>query len=133
MLSNGFDRACNRGGLLPDRDVDADYIRRPLIDDGIDSDGGFAGGSITNNELTLSPSDREQCVDAENARLHRFRDQAPLHNGRSRAFDSLVSGSIHSASIIQGAAHGIHDAAQQSWSDWNPNDVPRPSVLGRLL
>jgi hypothetical protein len=55
------------GSLLSDGDVDAVeglvlvtlLVAGLLVKDGVDSDGGFAGLSVTNNEFTLSTSNRD--------------------------------------------------------------------------
>lgn len=59
------------GSLLSDGDVDAvqllllvfTLVEALLVDDGVDGQGGFAGLTVTNDQLTLTTTDGHQRVD----------------------------------------------------------------------
>jgi hypothetical protein len=42
------------GGLLADGDVDADEVATPLVEDGVDGDGGLAGGTVADTPLRVT-------------------------------------------------------------------------------
>lgn len=59
------------GPLLSDSDVNAEQllllvsciVESLLVDDGVDSDGGFAGLPVTDDQLTLATTDGHQGID----------------------------------------------------------------------
>ena len=82
MVLQSLDQVGNSGSLLSDGDVDAEELLVGvstvevglLVDDGVDSDGCLSGLSITNDQLTLSSSDRHESVDGLESSLHRLVD-----------------------------------------------------------
>ena len=74
------------GPLLSDGDVDAEelllvvsgVVETLLVDDGVDSDGGLAGLTIANDQLTLATADGHQRVDGLDASLKRNKSKAKV-------------------------------------------------------
>ena len=73
------------GSLLSDGDVDAvkllllvsGLVEALLVDDGVDGDGGLAGLTIADDQLTLASADGHEGVDGLNASLQ---GQSPWSN-----------------------------------------------------
>ncbi len=66
--------------LLADGDVDALHAQALLIDDRIDGHGSLAGLAVTDDQLALSPTDRDHAVDGFDSGLERFGDRLALHD-----------------------------------------------------
>ena len=81
----GYGRA-----LLTDGDVDAADLLfriatlpgRPLVDDRVDGNGGFAGLAVADDQLPLTPADRDHGVDGLDAGLQRLADLLAIHHAR---------------------------------------------------
>ena len=58
------------------------FISLTLVDDRIHGDGGLAGLTVSDDQLTLSPSDRNHGVDGLDAGLQRLVDGLPVDNAR---------------------------------------------------
>ncbi len=70
--AKGLPDVGDRGSLLADGHVDADNALAPLVDDGIDGDGGLAGLAVADDELALAAADRDHRVDGEDTGLQRL-------------------------------------------------------------
>ena len=74
-----LDNLGDGGSLLSDGDVDAvellllvsGLVEALLVDDGVDGDGGLAGLTITDDQLTLASADGHERVDGLDASLER--------------------------------------------------------------
>ena len=72
-----LDDLSDGGSLLSDGDVDAvelllllaGVVETLLVDDGVDGDGGLAGLTISNDQLTLATTDWHERVDGLDASL----------------------------------------------------------------
>lgn len=82
MELEGVDDVGNSGSLLSDCDINAEELFLDvsrvevglLVDDGINGDGGLAGLSVTNDQLSLSSTNRHEAVDCLETGLHRLVD-----------------------------------------------------------
>jgi hypothetical protein len=61
--------------LLPDRDVDADETLALLVDDRVDRDRGLPGLAVTDDQLPLATTDRDERVDRLDTGLDRRIDR----------------------------------------------------------
>ena len=85
-LLQGAAHTGDGGALLADGDVDAtDLLGRipglpvlPLVQDGVDADGGLAGLAVADDQLTLPAADRSHCVDGLDTGLQRLADALTL-------------------------------------------------------
>ena len=99
--------------LLPDGDVDADEVGVPLVDDGVDGDGGLAGGAVADDQLALAPADGNHGVDGLDAGLHRgVHRLAHHHVGRGALHGHGLFGS-HRAFAVQRPAQRVNHTANQ--------------------
>ena len=79
-------RLCDLAGLLSDGDVYADQVSAALIDDGVQRDRGLPGRTVADDQLALSPADRDHRVDGLDAGLDGGIDR---HAGRNVRGDNL--------------------------------------------
>jgi len=126
MLPHRFDDPPHRGRALADRHIDADDVRVLLIDDRIDADGRLAGSPVADDQLALAAPDREQGVDYQNARIHRFGHEIAFDNRGCRAFDWHFRFGLYRLVPVERPAERIDDAAEQSRSDRDPDDLAGP-------
>ena len=54
-----------RRRFLADRDIDADNVAAPLIDDAVDGERGLADGPVTDDQLALAAAERKHRIDDE--------------------------------------------------------------------
>lgn len=77
-ISEPLDDLGHGGPLLSNSNVDAvqfllllsSVVESLLVDDGVDGNGGFAGLTITNDQLTLATTNGDKGVDGLDASLH---------------------------------------------------------------
>ena len=89
LLQQAAERGDGRA-LLADGDVDAaDLLLRVaglpgrlLVDDRVDRDGGLAGLAVADDQLPLTPADRDHGVDGLDAGLQRLADLLAIHHAR---------------------------------------------------
>src|SRR5271166_4547954 len=126
VLLHRFADPPHRGRPLADRHIDADYVRVLLIDDRIDTDCRFAGGPVADDQLALAAPDGEQGVDHQNTRIHRLGHEIAIDNGGRRALYRHLRLGLYRLVTVERPAERIDDAAEQSWSDRDPNDLTGP-------
>jgi hypothetical protein len=96
---------------------------RFLVNDRIDADCSLAGSTIADDQLALAAPDREQGVDDQNPRIHRFGHEIAFDNRRRRAFDRHFRFGLHRLVPVERPAERIDNAAEQARSDWDPHDL----------
>lgn len=109
LLKNG-DEIGNSGSLLTNGDVDAVKLlvnistveSFSLIDDGVNSNGGFTSLSISNNKFSLSSSNGHKGVNTLDTSLHWFVDGLSGNNTRSLNFNSSSGGGLKRTKSING-------------------------------
>ena len=69
LLQHGNNGA-HRGELLADCNVDADEALPLLIDDRVNRHGGLAGLAVTDDQLALSATDWDECINRLDTSLH---------------------------------------------------------------
>ncbi len=71
MLFQSRDHLSNARPFLTNGDVNADEVFALLVDDGVNGHGGLAGLAVTDDQLTLSATNRDHGVDGLDSSLHR--------------------------------------------------------------
>ena len=94
-----------------------------LIDDRIDADGRLAGSPIAADQLALAAPDRKQGVNHQNARIHRLGHEIAIDDRGRRAFDRHFRLGLYRLVPVERPAERIDDAAEQSRSDRDPDDL----------
>lgn len=95
------------------RAVDASHTGAPLVEHRIDRNGSLAGAAVSQNQLALSPADRNKCIHYPQPRLQRNRDRCTIENLGRRSFDGTALVGLHGPLVIQGPSGWIDDAPQQ--------------------
>ena len=107
----------NGGALLADGNIDAEHILPLLGENGVDSDGGFAGLTVADDELTLAAADGHERVDRLDAGVQRHGDRLPVGNGGRLKFDGPGLGAPDAAPAVDGLAESVHNAAEHRLAD----------------
>ena len=115
------------GSLLTDGGVDAVELLLGvilvevllLIDDGIDGDGSLTSLSITNDELTLSSTNRDEGIDTLEASLHGLVDRLSGDDTRSLKLNTLFLIGLNRAKTINGVTKGVDNTAKHALTNWD--------------
>ena len=118
------------GELLADGDVDAverlvvlelallgGLVLLGLGNDGVDRDGGLAGGAVADDQLALAAADRDHRVDRHDAGLHRHGNRLPLDDARRDLLHRIVRGGGDLALAVDRLAEGVDHAAEHAFAD----------------
>ena len=93
-----------------------------MVDDGVDNDGSFAGLTVTDDQLALTATHRDQRVDGFNAGLHRLMDRAAWDNARCFGFGQAAFFGIDRTLAVDGVAEAVNNAAQQLFAHRHIDD-----------
>jgi hypothetical protein len=129
-LLENVNELADGGLLLANSDVDAVellalitfFVESPLVEDGIEGDGGFTGLSITNDQLTLTTTDWDQGIDGFQTRLHRFVYGLSGNDTWGLDVDTSSFFAVDGSLAVQGVTEWINDASQELWADWDVDD-----------
>ena len=89
-VGKGLHHLRNRGALLPDPAINANYVAALLIDDGVENDRGFSGLAVSDDQLALSTADRNHAVDGLDAGLQRLTDWLAIQHARCDALQRVA-------------------------------------------
>ncbi len=121
--------------LLADGDVDAVELvafrgaggmRRLLVEEGVENDGGLAGLAIADDQLALAAADRDQRVDGLEAGRHRLMHRFARQDARRLHVDAATLGELDRALAIDRIAQRVDDAAEQALADGGIDDRAGP-------
>ena len=130
--AEGLDDVRHGAALLADSHIDAVYrlageVFRTLVDDRIEGDGGLAGLTVADNQLTLAAADRDHGVDGLQTGLQRLADRLPVDDPRGLAFERHRGQfSLDAAESVQRVAQRIDHAADHGLPHRDRSDPPRP-------
>ena len=116
--------------FLSDGDVDAVQffgfiafvVESFLVQDGIKSNGGFTGLSITNDQLSLTSTNWDQGVDGLQTRLHWLVDGFSGNDTWGFDVDSSSFFGVDWAFAVDGVTEWIDNSSEEFWSDWDVDD-----------
>ena len=125
----------DRRGLLADRDIDAAHLLflvagfpgRLLVHDRVDGDGGLAGLAVADDQLSLTPTDRNHRVDGLDPRLQGLPDLLAVHHpgGLQLQRTPLVDvGEV--AETVDRVAQRVDGPAEVAVAHRHGEDVPGP-------
>lgn len=125
VLLEGLDELGDGGSLLTDGDVDTvellglvgGVVPPLLVEDGIQSDGGLSGLTITDNQLTLATADGDHSIDGLETGLDGLVDRATGQNagGLDLSTGSLLG--VEGTLAVNGVTEGVDDTAEQLRAD----------------
>jgi len=70
LIFQSINQLCNCRCLLSYSNIDTDYILSFLIDNSIQRNGCFPSLTVTDNQLSLPPANREHGINSKNTRFH---------------------------------------------------------------
>ncbi len=76
-------------GLLANRDINAGHVLTLLVDDRVNGHGGFAGLTVTNDQLALTATHRNHGVDGLQAGLHGLVHRLTRDHARCNLFNHV--------------------------------------------
>jgi hypothetical protein len=131
VLLEGLDELSDGGALLADGDVDTvellglvvGVVPALLVQHGIESDGGLAGLTITNDQLTLTTADGHHGVDGLETGLDGLVDGATGQNARGLELGTAPLLGVEGTLAIDGVAEGVDDTAEQLGANGDINLV----------
>ena len=95
-----LDQRCHGRALLTDGNVNADAVLALLVQNGIDTDSGFTGTTVTDDKFTLTTADRNHGVDTFETSLQRYIDWLSVSNARCFNFNVAEFGGLDFAFAI---------------------------------
>ena len=129
VLLKGLDELGNGGSLLTDGDVDAvqllglvvGVVPSLLVEDGIQSNGGLTGLTVTDNQLTLATADGNHSVDGLETGLHGLVDGVTGQNAGSLELSTALLLGVEGSLAVDGVTEGVDDTAEQLRADGDIN------------
>src|SRR6185437_4584502 len=120
----------NRRTLLTDRDVDAVQlevlvrlgVERLLVQDGVERDRGLAGLAVTDDQLALAATDRNQRIDRLEAGSHRLVHRLARNDAGRLDVDALALSRLDRTLAVNRIAERVDDAAEQALADGRVHD-----------
>jgi hypothetical protein len=137
VLLEGLDELSDGGTLLADGDVDAvellglvvAAVPALLVEDGVEADGGLAGLTIANDQLTLTTANRHHGVDGLHAGLHGLVDRLARENAGGLELGTASLLGVEGTLAVDGVTEGIDDTAEQLGAD---GDIDLGQLEGRV-
>uniref|UniRef100_A0A0N4Z8Y7 NAD-specific glutamate dehydrogenase n=1 Tax=Parastrongyloides trichosuri TaxID=131310 RepID=A0A0N4Z8Y7_PARTI len=125
------DKLGNGRALLADSDIDAEQlvgvggvgvVGSLLVEEGVQNDRGLAGLTVTDDQLALATTNRDQSVNSLEAGRHWLMNRLTRNDARCLDVDAATFGSNDWAFTVDWIAESIDNAAEQARADWNVND-----------
>ena len=123
VLLQDRDGVRDRGQLLADGHVDADEALALLVDDRVDGDRRLAGLAVADDQLALAAADRDQGIDGLDAGLDRRIDRLADDDAGRDALDRPGGRRRDRTLVVERAAEGVHDPAEQPLPDGHLDDA----------
>ena len=113
-LLQSFVYTNNVGVFLADGYVNTNNVLTLLVQNGIDTDSGFTGTTVTDDKFTLTTADRNHGVDTFETSLQRYIDWLSVSNARCFNFNVAEFGGLDFAFAIDRLAQCIDNTADNS-------------------
>jgi hypothetical protein len=127
VLLKGLDQLSNGGTLLANGNVHTvqllglivTIVPSLLVKHGIEGDGGLAGLTITNDQLTLTTADRNHGIDGLKTSLDWLVDGVAGQNAWGLELSTALLLGVDWALAIDWVSESIDDTTEKLWTDWN--------------
>ena len=119
--------------LLADGDVHADKIAAPLVDDGVQRNGGLAGGTVADDQLPLAAADGNHGVDGLDAGLHRGIHRLAHHHVGGHLFHGAGAAGVDGTLAVQGSAQRVNHPADEGIAHGNFDNLAGGTDLVALF
>ena len=133
VLSEGLADVGNRGGLLADGDINADHALAALVENSVDGDGGLTGLTVTDDELTLTATDRHHGVDSEQTGLNRLAHRGTVDDAGGLELDGATVRGNDVTQAVDGLAERIDDAAEHGAAHGDIHNAASGAALVAFL
>ena len=110
---------------MADSDVDAEQVAAFLINDGVDSDGGFAGLAVADDEFALAATDGDHGIDSFDARLYGGVDTLAGDNVGGDALDGTARSRLDRTFTIDRITQGVDNATDKGVANGDIGDTAR--------
>ena len=94
-----------------------------LVEDGVDSDGGLSGLTVTNDQLTLATTDRNHGIDGLDTGHHGLVDGTTGQDTGGFKGGAATLGSVDGSLSVNGVSKSINDTPKQLWTDWDIDNL----------
>jgi len=129
------DKLGNGGLFLADSDVDAvkllgfivGLVEPLLVEHAIKSDSGFTGLPITNDQLTLTPTNWYQRIDAFKTGLHGLVDGFPGNDTWGFDVNSSPLFAVDGTFAVKWVTESVDNTSEELWADWHIDNSTGPS------
>ena len=127
VLLQGFDELGDGRALLTDGDVDTikllslivAIVPSSLVQHSVECDSSLSGLTITNDQLTLTTTNRDHGVDGFETGLYRLVDRSSRKNTRSLDLSTGAPRGLDRAFAIDRVSESIDDTTKHSLADWD--------------
>ena len=109
---------------MADGAIHAQNILIVLIEDGLQSNRGFAGLPITQDQLALTASDRDQCVNHLDAGLQGGGNRCPIHDVRGWTLNRQPGAGQKGPKTVQRLTRRVDDTTDQAIADRYVHHMP---------
>src|SRR6266404_5178290 len=113
---------CYGRGLLPDGNVNTDYVFALLVDDRIHGDRGLSRLAIADDQLALSAADRHHRIDRLKTRLKRLLHRLSIDNTWRHALDFVELLGDDRTLVIDRVAERIHHSTDHCFAHRHTHD-----------
>ena len=114
-------QARNLAELLANGNIDVDNARflLGLVNHRVDRNSGFTSLAVTNNQLTLTATNREHRIDAHHASHQRLMHRFTTHHTNGRALNEAARFGLNCGAAIEWLTKWTDHATKQFWADWH--------------
>ena len=126
-VAQPLDHLRDRRALLADRDVDADHVPAPLVQDRVDRNRRLAGRAVADDELALPAADRNHRVDRLQAGLQRLLHRLATDHARCLELERSAFGRLDRPEAVERVPERVDDAPEQAVADGHAHDLAGPA------
>lgn len=127
VFLKSLDELGNGGSLLSNSYIDAvkllsligSVVPSLLVKNGVESNGSLSGLTITNDQFTLTTTDRHHGVDRLETSLDRLVDRVTRKNTGSLKLGTTLLGGLDGSLSVNWVPEGINDTSEKFNADWN--------------
>ena len=94
-----------------------------LVEDGVDGNSGLPGLTVTNDQLTLTTTDRNHSVDGLDTSHHGLVDGTTGQDTGGLKGGATTFGSVNGSLSVNGVSKSIDNTAKQLWTDWDIDNL----------
>src|SRR5574337_529834 len=125
-LFQRLDHLGDGGPLLTDRHIDTEDVFTLLVDNGVDGDCRLAGLPVADDQLALSPSDRNHGIDGLDASLKRLLNRSAVYHPGGQPLNGPKLFSVDRSLAVDRQAQSVYHSPYQRLAHRHRGDPARP-------